>query len=733
MKNSYSYHSFLYGVVYYPEQWPESRWDSDLSRIAHTGMNVVRMGEGAWCVWEPEEGRYDFALFDRALELCQKHQLKAIMGTPTYTPPAWLTERYPEVLRVAFDGTPLVHGSRRHYNYTSRVYWEKSEAITEQLAQHYRNHPAVIGWQIDNELNCHLDVSFAQSDHAAFRVWCQQRYETLDALNRAWGTAFWSQAYTGWDQVWLPRPTVTYQNPSLLLDFFRFTSDMTVRFGAMQRQIIKRIAPHQFVTHNAFQTMASVDLYKFVEQTVDFVSYDSYPEFKVCDPTLPARFRDRAESRLLSRMRGVSPKFMVLEQQSGPSGQIGGVLNGNADYLHPTPKPGQMRLWCWNSIAHGADGLLFFRWRSLPYGSEAHWNGLLYHDERNTWRLEEAEQLAEEIKRLSETLLGTRCVSQAAILYDFDNESHARIERVTGEHREANELSVFQALSERHLSIDVLSLSSVHADGDLGEYQIVFFPNAHVLTGADVSLLEKYVEGGGTLVFGAWSGYRDRNHWCYDSAGKAFYERLTGGRVADFTVVPLAENCMMRFVNSETPVEAPVFNEVLVPEAQEAQILASYASNYYMGKPAVTLCRKGEGQVIHFGSFFTAQNVTRLLDVLGIQDPLAEWADIPAEIQVTMRSGSDGERFCFLLNFSDAAQTVILKESVFDLLGTQKLQGQTEIPPYGVLFLQRTRTNDNERQVGRVSPRPPKRQRTPVKQRTTARRGEKERARNGGD
>jgi beta-galactosidase len=154
------------------------------------------MGEGAWSVWEPEEGHYDFALFDRALELCQKHELKAIMGTPTYTPPAWLTERYPEVLRTRFDGTPLVHGSRRHYNYTSPVYREKSRAITEALAQHYQTHPAVIGWQIDNELNCHLDVSFATSDHDAFRVWCQERYRTLDALNQAWGTAFWSQTHS---------------------------------------------------------------------------------------------------------------------------------------------------------------------------------------------------------------------------------------------------------------------------------------------------------------------------------------------------------------------------------------------------------------------------------------------------------------------------------------------------------------------------------------------------------
>jgi len=683
MNKSYSYGSFLYGVVYYPEQWPEAQWDSDLSRIAQTGMNVVRMGEGAWSVWEPDEGRYDFALFDRALELCQKHGLKAIMGTPTYTPPAWLTERYPEVLRTSFEGTLLRHGSRRHYNYTSQIYREKSRAITEALAQHYKDHLAVIGWQIDNELNCHLDVSFAESDHEAFRAWCRERYGTLEALNDAWGTIFWSQTYSAWEQVWLPRPTVTYQNPSLLLDFYRFTSDMTVRFGAVQYEIIKRIAPDQFVTHNAFQDMTNVDLQEFVQEAVDFVSYDSYPEFRVCDLTLPRLFRDRSESRLLSRMRGVSPKFMVLEQQSGPSGQIGGILNSNPDYLHPTPKPGQMRLWCWNSIANGADGIVFFRWRSLPYGAEAHWNGLLYHDERNTWRLEEARRLGQEIKRLSATLTGTRCVSPAAILYNFDNESHAKIERATGQQREASERAVFQGLSERHLSPDLRALSSLQGNGDLSAYQIVFFPHAHILTAADLKPLQDYVEAGGTLVFGCWSGYRDRNHWCYDASGKTFYEDFVGVRVADFTVVAPDETSAMRFDLSDASVEAPIFNEVLARVADDVSVLASYVSDYYAGKPAVSLCQKGQGRVVYFGSFFTPQNVTALLDSLAIRDPLKTWAEIPAEVQATVRS-NETERFCFLLNFTNEPKTVTFKGSAFDLLEERELDGRAEIPPYDV-------------------------------------------------
>jgi beta-galactosidase len=686
MNKSFSYDRFLYGVVYYPEQWPEGQWDRDLQQIAGTGMNVVRMGEGAWSVWEPAEGRYEFGMFDRTLELCQKHGLKAIMGTPTYTPPAWLTEKYPEVLRASFDGIRLRHGSRRHYNYTSAVYLEKSRSITEALAQHYKEHPTVIGWQIDNELNCHLDVSFAESDHEAFRNWCQERYGTLEALNKAWGTAFWSQTYTAWEEVWLPRPTVTYQNPGLLLDFYRFTSDMTVRFGRLQYEIIKRVAPHQFVTHNAFQDMTNVDLPKFVEEAVDFISYDSYPEFKFCDLRLPKLFRDRSESRLLSRMRGVSPKFMVLEQQSGPSGQIGGILNRNPDYLHPTPKPGQMRLWCWNSIANGADGIVFFRWRSLPYGAEAHWNGLIYHDERNTWRLEEARRLGEEIKRVSATLVGTRCVSRAAILYDFDNESHARIEHVTGQQREAAERAVYQALSERHLSADVRALSGLRGNQPLSAYEIVFFPHAHILAAADVTPLVTYVQEGGTLVLGCWSGYRDRNHWCYDASGKAFFEDFVGVQVQDFTVVTPGETSSMRFELSSEAVEAPIFNEVLQGVTDAVTVLASYTSDYYAGQPAVSLRQMGKGRVVYFGSFFTPQNAASLLNALAIEDPLQAWAEIPSEVQATVRS-NETERFCFLLNFTNEPKTIRFKGAAFELLEARKLQGSEEIPAFGVFLV----------------------------------------------
>ena len=253
-----------------------------------------------------------------------------------------------------------------------------------------------------------------------------------------------------------------------------------------------------------------------------------------------------------------------------------------------------------------------------------------------------SKRLGQEIKRLSATLTGTRCVSSAAIVYDFDNSSHAKIERATGQRREASERAVYQALSERHISPDLRGLSSLGGNADLTGYQIVFFPHAHLLAASDVKPLQDYVQGGGTLIFGCWSGYRDRNHWCYDAPGKAFYENFAGARVADFTVVAPGENSAMRFDVSDASIEAPVFNEVLTPVAGDVGVLASYISDYYAGQPAVTLRRMGKGRVVQFGSFFTPQNVTALLDALAIQDPLHAWAEIPAEVQATVRASEAG-------------------------------------------------------------------------------------------
>ncbi|MBD5458333.1 MAG: cellulase family glycosylhydrolase, partial [Lachnospiraceae bacterium] len=240
------------GTCYYPEHWSENLWASDLERMKDTGIRVIRIAEFAWSKIEPRENEYDFSFFDRFLKLCLEKEMKVIFSTPTATPPAWLTEAHEEVLNARIDGVLYRHGSRKHYNYNSPVYQEYCRKIVTQSAMHYGPHPAVIGWQIDNELNCELRDFYSEADDAAFRVFLREKYETLGALNAAWGTVFWNQTYTDWKEVHLPRPVpADGVNPHLKLDYYRFLAESTFRFCKMQADILRSYCkPGDFITTN---------------------------------------------------------------------------------------------------------------------------------------------------------------------------------------------------------------------------------------------------------------------------------------------------------------------------------------------------------------------------------------------------------------------------------------------------------------------------------------------------
>jgi beta-galactosidase len=689
--------TFLLGVCYYPEHWEESLWNEDFRRMAELGFNVVRMGETAWNVMEPEEGQYDFGLFDRAIEAAVRHGLQIIMGTPTYAPPAWLTEKYPEVLRVDFHGQTMAHGSRRHYNYTSTTYWRLCNGIVSELINHYKTHPAIIGWQVDNELNCHSDTSYADSDHLAFREWCMEKYGTLERLNEAWGAAFWAQTYTAWSQVFLPKPTVTYHSPSLLLDFYRFTSNTAIVFAQMQYERLKAEAPHQFVTHNGI--FGNIDYKTFTERTVDFLSYDSYPSFQLMRSDVPVREKDKLSSKHLSRMRGYSEKFMILEQQAGPGGQTGNGLNNDRDdYLQVSPKPGQVRLWTWQSIAHGADGVLYFRWRTCPYGAETLWHGINDYGNQPNRRLREVRVVAEETRRMSALLVGTKVTATVAILIDYDNDSNCKIDRHTGGEYWRSEENIYLALSERHVGTDVLDLSELADETALNRYTIVFLPNGQILSETDTTLLTKYVEQGGTLVLGPRSGYKDRNNQAYRLPFPGVVRSLAGIAVEEFTMVGKGEQSdvggaaqalqsTIHFSAEDTFVQAPLFHEILRVEAEGVRMAATHSSDYYAGEGAVSVRQVGKGRVVYFGTFFTLDNTVALLNDLNVNDPALGWAKLPHEIEAIYRTDGTNQ-YTVLLNYADRPVTVNFRQIVHDHISNVDLSGEHVLEPYAVRFLE---------------------------------------------
>ncbi|WP_123041105.1 beta-galactosidase [Cohnella candidum] len=675
---------FCLGACYYPEHWPEELWADDFRRMRELGFSIVRMAEFAWSIFEPEEGRFEFGLFDRAIDLAREQGIQVILGTPTATPPAWLTSKYPEVLNAKQDGTLYRHGQRRHYNYNSPVYRELSARIVTRMAEHYKDHPAVVGWQIDNELNCEVNVFYSDADHAAFRVWLREKYGSLEVLNRAWGAVFWNQTYTDWSQVHLTRPTPSDSpNPHQALDEKRFFSDSAIAFAKLQSDILRDAAPRQWVTTNGM--FGHLDSHKMTEETLDFFSYDSYPNFSTIYPDKGERpLLDRKWSLNLSAARDVSPNFCVMEQQSGPGGWVNMMDM-------PSPKPGQMRLWTYQSIAHGADMLLYFRWRTAAMGTEIYWHGINdYHNQPNR-RVAEAGIIGEELARVGAQWLGSTFRAEVAILKDYDNEWDGELDKWHGPFTGRSVSAWFKALQRRHIPVDTKYVRASTTIEELAKYRVLVYPHPAVMPKETAALLKRYVEGGGTLVLGCRSGYKDAAGQCYMQPFPGPLSGMCGIQVEDFTLIGPYQQAPQVKWNAAGAGTLPGdgFADILRVTAESAEILAVYASDYYAGKPALVRNRQGEGTAYYYGSVFTEESAGALIKVLGLQSPASEWGELPEGVELAIREHhSNGNKFAFLLNYAHDIQTLTFRKPLRDLLSGTEVHGSVAMKPFDVLVLE---------------------------------------------
>ena len=621
--------TFHYGVCYYPEHWPETMVDSDLDRIVDAGFDFVRIGEGAWAYFEPAEGQFRFDLFDRVVAGCEKRGLNVLFGTPTYCGPAWIGHTYPEVYRWDFQRTPMKHGGRRNYNYTSPKYLELTDRIVTALATHYRNAKSIKWWQIDNEFNCHMDVSYAPSDTLAFRAWLRKKYKTLDALNDAWGTKFWSQTYSDWNQLDLPHPTAAYLNPSQKLDEARFISDTVVDYCRRQVDIVRVASKRWQVTHNAlFENISGPDL----AGTLDFWSHDQYPRFHKTWP--------QANYSLI-QSRSLGFPFAVLEQQSGPGGQM--------HYLQETPRPGQLRLWAMQSIAHGAKMLSYFCWRTCPYGSEQHWHGLIDADNKPTRRLAEAAALGRELRQMPAEAFDAPPVKTFALLRDFDNEVNAW--RINNYVQGTNDNGSWSAaVQKRHYALD-----HVWPGSDWGVYAVVIAPHLRIVDAAVVKKMTDYVRAGGTLILSAQSATKDRNLHMRQQTPPGPLAGLSGVTVEDWTMVEAGRSFVAAL--GETKLELVGFVERLKPRG--ATVLATWDTDDTLlaGAPAITEKRVGNGRVIYVGGYLHEKAAGTLVDYvaseLSLEPPIS--ADIGVEV-IERRLGR--KRFLWALNHTVDTQFI---------------------------------------------------------------------------
>jgi beta-galactosidase len=678
------------GVCYYPEHWPAELWADDFRRMRELGFSVIRIAEFAWTIFEPEEGRFCFELFDRAIALAQEHELQVIIGTPTATPPAWLMHKYPEILNVTQSGVQYQHGMRRHYTYNAPIYRELSARIVRRMAARYGQHPAVIGWQIDNELNCEVNVFYSEADKVAFRAWAQQKYGSLAALNQAWGAVFWNQTYTDWAQVSLSGPTPSGSpNPHQALDEKRFFSDSAIAFAQLQSDILRELAPSHWVTTNGL--FGHLDSHQLTDDALDFMSYDSYPNFSTILSSImpnagPDLLLDRRWSWMLSNTRSISPHFCVMEQQSGPGGWTNRIAQ-------PSPKPGQMRLWTYQSIAHGADMVLYFRWRTATIGTEIYWHGINdYHNQPNR-RVAEAAQIGREIAAIGRRVVATQTVAQVAILNDYDNEWDGELDGWHGPYARQSTQALFAALQFQHIPVDSLQLRVMTSQHELSRYAVILYPHPTIMTAATAALLTAYVQAGGTLVFGARTGYKDPTGQCYMRPFPGPVAELCGITVADFTRIGPNESApTLRWPDSSGPaITADAFNDILHVEAASAEVVAEYAGGYYAGAPALVRNRVGQGSAYYYGAVFNLEAATALIAQLGLTSPVAGWLDLPQPIELCIREDTaTGERLIFLLNYSHAAQTITLGKQATNLLTNESIQGSVVLAAFDVCILAET-------------------------------------------
>jgi len=486
----------MLGVCYYPEQWPEQRWAEDARRMRELGLRTVRIGEFAWSRLEPEPGRLELDWLQRAIDTLAAESLGVVVGTPTAAPPKWLVDRYPEVLGYDDQGRVRGFGSRRHYSFSSRRYLDESRRIVGVLADRFGRHPAVIGWQIDNEYGDHDTVrSYGPEDLRAFRSWLARRYGTVASLNAAWGNAFWSMEVRSFGEVGLPNGTVAEANPAHRLDFFRFASEQVAAFNRAQAEIVRRASPGRFLVHNFMGFSGQFDHYR-VAADLDLAGWDSYPlgltELMALPDELRLRYARSGHADVAAfhhdLYRGVGGgRFRVMEQQPGPV---------NWAPHNPAPAPGVVRLWTWEALAHGAEAVSYFRWRQAPVAQEQMHAGLTLPDGRPAPAAEEVRTVAAELARV-ELAPGRR--APVALLHDYPAEWAGEIQPHGAEWSVPSlRFAMYSALRGLGLDVDI-----VPAGSDLSGYALVVVPTLPIV---DPEALEALRAFDGPLLLGPRSG-----------------------------------------------------------------------------------------------------------------------------------------------------------------------------------------------------------------------------------
>ena len=634
--------SVRYGGDYNPEQWPAQVWEEDYAAFEKARLNTVSLGIFAWSHLQPAEDRYDFTLLDQIVHRAVAAEQDIVLATATGAMPPWLAQAYPEVNRTDFEGREHTYGQRHNHCPSSPVFRRLSAELAGRIAERYAGTPGLIAWHVGNEYGGPDGSCYCPRCAAGFRLWLQERYQSLDVLNEAWNTMFWSHRYTDWEQIQVPNAlSEHWRGPNhtafqgITLDYRRFMTDALLRNYTDEKDRIRRHDRHTPVTTNFMGAFRPLDYHRWAPH-LDLVSWDNYP---------PGRHEHVRMAFTHDLMRGLKDGRPTWVMEQTPT------ITAARD-VNPVKRPGVLALWSWQAVAHGADAVLYFQLRASRGACEKYHGAVLDHAGRTDSRpFREVAALGEDLANAGRSVIGGRTRARVALIFDWDN--WWACEMTDGFNRHVRYLdtvlSYYRALWQAQAAVDVLAM-----DADLSGYDVVLAPLLHLLKGDIAERLHAVTARGGSVLATFWSGRVDEHANAYLMDAPGPLAALFGLRVEEVDSAEPGETnpITLTLPSGQVQTAAQLVMELIVPTG--AEVVGTYGADFYASTPAVTRHRTGDGagSAWYVGAGLQQTGVEALIgQILDEHHLRGPYAGVAEDLEYTEREGPGG-RVGYLLNHS---------------------------------------------------------------------------------